>query len=157
MQRLHKEDFALPVEAFIEKYLPQAEGIGAAPVKGHGSNTVLFPIDVGEPFPLYPKILEEYFIKDRPNAELLIYIPEERSARSNIRIVEGILEQYKARNSCVTLQTGVTIDERILFQGADYYITTRSRETVHRTCLADQYGVKVLYGTDWPVFPADLQ
>lgn len=156
-QRQRKKFFSLPVEEFVKKYLPQAEGTGAAPLTGHGSSTIFFPIDIGEPFPLYPKILEEYFTKDRPNAELLIYIPAERSTKVNIRTVECILERYEERDCCVTLQTGVTLDERILFQGANYYITTRSQETVYRTCLAAQYGVKVLYGTDYPLFPDDLR
>lgn len=156
-QRQRKEDFALPVEEFVNQYLPQAEDTGAAPLTGHGSSTIFFPIDIGEPFPLYPKILEEYFSKDRPNAELLIYIPEKLSTQENIRSVERILEQYEARDSCVTLQAGATLDERILMQGADYYVTTRSAETVRRTCLAERYGTRVLYGTDWPLFPENLQ
>lgn len=118
---------------------------------------MLFPIDVGEPFPLYPKILEEYFSQDRPDAELLIYIPAELSTEGNIRTVENILKKHEARDSLVTLQVGVTLDERILMQGADYYITTRSEATVHRTCLAERYGVKVLYGTDWPLFPEGMK
>lgn len=156
-QRQRKEDFALPVEEFAKKYLPLAEGIGAEPLTGHGSNTVFFPIDVGEPFPLYPKILEEYFSKDRPDTELLIYIPEKHSTWENIQKVEEMLKKYEARDSCVTLQVGVTLDERILMQGADFYITTRSAETVRWTCLAERYGAKVLYGTDWPLFPEDLR
>ena len=44
----------------------------------------------------------------------------------------------------------------MLFQMADYFVTTRSRETVRRTCLADLSGTKLLYGTDEPVFPEDL-
>ncbi len=149
-----REDFALPVEAFIEKYLPFTEDTAPG---GSGHNTIYFPVDVGEPFPLYPKVLKEYFQKDRPNAELLLYISVERSAEENIRAVECILEQYEARDSCVTLQTGVTLDERVLFQGADYYVTTRAKETVYRTCLADRYGTKVLYGTDDGLFPDNLQ
>ena len=156
-QQLRKKDFSLPIEEFVKKYLPLAEDTGAAPHQGHGSNTVFFPIDVGEPFPLYPKILGEYFAKDRPDTELLIYIPAERSTEANIRAVERILERYEERDCCVTFQTRVTLDERILFQGANYYITTRSQETVHRTCLAAQYGVKVLYGTDSPLFPENLR
>ncbi len=152
-----RESFALPVEEFIEKYLPQAEDTGATPLSGNGPSTIYFPADVGEPFPLYPKVLEKYFQKDRPNVELLIYIPVERSIEKNIRDVECILEKYEARNSCVTLQTGVTLDERILLQGADYYVTTRAKETVYRTCLADRYGTKVLYGTDDDLFPSSLQ
>ena len=139
------------------KYLPQAEGIRATPREGHGSNTLLFPIDVGEPFPLYPKVLEEYFSEDRPNVELLIYIPEQLSTKENIRAVSAILEKYEARDSCVTFQVGVTLDEHILMQGADYYIATRSEDTVRRSCLADRYGTKVLYGTDLPLFPENLQ
>lgn len=145
------------MEEFIEKYLPQAEDTGATPLSGNGPSTIYFPADVGEPFPLYPKVLEKYFQKDRPNVELLIYIPVERSIEKNIRDVECILEKYEARNSCVTLQTGVTLDERILLQGADYYVTTRAKETVYRTCLADRYGTKVLYGTDDDLFPSSLQ
>lgn len=156
-QRRRKEDFALPVEAFVEKYLPLAENIGAPQTERSGPKTVFFPIDVGEPFPLYPKILEEYFSKDRPDAELLIYVPKKLSTEENIQRVEKILEKYEARDSCVTLQVGMTLDERILMQGADYYITTRSEGTVSRTCLAERYGTKVLYGTDWPLFPEDLR
>jgi virginiamycin A acetyltransferase len=157
IQRQRKKDFYLPVEAFVEKYLPQAEDIRATPREGHGSNILLFPIDVGEPFPLYPKVLEEYFSKDRPNVELLIYIPEQLSTEGNIRAVSAILEKYEARDSCVTFQVGVTLDEHILMQGADYYIATRSEDTVRRSCLADRYGTKVLYGTDLPLFPENLQ
>lgn len=156
-QRRRKKDFALPVEAFVEKYLPLAEDIGAPQTEKSGPKTVFFPIDVGEPFPLYPKILEEYFSKDRPDVELLLYVPKARSTEGNIRCVERILEKYEARDSCVTLQVGMTLDERVLMRGADYYITTRSEGTVSRTCLAERYGVKVLYGTDWPLFPEDLQ
>lgn len=154
-QRQRKEDFALPVEEFAKKYLPLVEGIGSMPK--HGSDTVFFPIDLGEPCPLYPKILEEYFEKDRPDTELLIYVPEKLSTAENIQAIDRILKKHEARDSCVTLQVGITLDERILMQGADYYITTRSEGTVHRTCLAEQYGVKVLYGTDWPLFPDGLQ
>lgn len=156
-QQLRKKDFSLPIRAFVEKYLPQAEDTGTTHLPEHAHNMIFFPIDVGEPFPLYPKILGEYFTKDRPDSELLIYIPAERSTEANIRAVERILKQYEARDSCVTLQTGMDIDEQMMFQGVDYYITTRSRETVQRTCLAAQYGVKVLYGTDLPLFPENLR
>lgn len=156
-QQQRKEDFSLPVEEFVKKYLPQAEDTGATPLLRCGSSIIFFPIDVGDPFPLYPRILEEYFEKDRPNAELLIYIPESLSTQENICIVETILKRHEARDSCITLQVGLTLDERVLMQGADYYITTRGADTVNRTCLAEQFGTKVLYGTDWPLFPEELQ
>lgn len=157
MQWDRREDFALSAEEFAKKYLPLTEDTGASPLPGNGPSTVYFPVDVGEPFPVYPKVLKEFFQKDRPNVELLIYIPAERSTEENIRAIERILEQHEACDSCVTLQTGVTLEECVLFQGADYYVATRAKETVYRTCLADRYGTKVLFGTDDGLFPSDLQ
>lgn len=118
---------------------------------------VLFAVDIGEPYPLYAKVMRQYFEKDRPNTELLLYLPEECSSEENIAVLEEILQKYSHRDCYVTLQAGVTIEEPVLFQGADYFVTTRCRQTVRRTCLADLYGVQVLYGTDEPLFPTELE
>lgn len=34
-----------------------------------------------------------------------------------------------------TLQAGADLDERVLFQMADYYVTTQGRQTVRRICM----------------------
>lgn len=142
-----KEDFLLPPPEFAKKYLPEAEE----------KQVVLFVPDIDEPYPLYSKILGQFFAKDRPNVELLIYLPQEDSTRENLLTLETVLRQYEDRDSYVTMQTGVDLDEHMLFQAADYFVTTRCRETVRRTCLADLYSVKILYGTDEPMFPAGLE
>lgn len=159
IQTAYREDFSLPVEAFVKKHRPQEDNTeGLAPIQRTSKKpVVLFPVDIGDAFPLYPKILDAYFEKDRPRTELLIYLPADRSSAESVRRIEEILERYALRDSLVTFQAGITLDERILFQGADYYVTTRSRETVYRTCLADRWGVKILYGTDDPLFPPELQ
>lgn len=82
---------------------------------------------------------------------LLLYLSKEDSTSDNLRKIEAILQQYEERDCDVVLQTGETWDEHILFQYADYFVTTRSRETVFRTCLADYYHVKIIYGTDEPL------
>jgi len=159
IQMARRRDFNLPAAEFVEKYLPEADNRGGyAPcVKaGDQKEIVLFAADAGKEFPLYPKILREYFEKDRPNTELLIYLPEENSSQQNVQAIETILEEYVSRDSYVTLQTGLSLDEDMLFQAADYFVTARSRQTVRRTCLADRYNVKLLYGTDEPVFPPEL-
>lgn len=159
LQTARREDFALPVEEFAKKYLLVEDNMpNSAPQwTDEKKPVVLFPVDIGDPFPLYSKILDAYFEKDRPQTELLLYLPKERSSGENVRRLESILKRHEARDCFVTLQTGITLDEQLLFQGADYYVTTRSRETVRRTCLADRWGVRVLYGTDDPVFPPELQ
>ena len=160
LQRKCRMDFVLPAEEFVKKHLPQEDEISdiksSAPFTDEEKSVVFFPADVGEPFPLYPKILTAYFKKDRPDAELIIYLPEELSSQDHIDAIENILKKFESRDSYVTFQAGITLDEEMLFQEADFYVTTRSRNTVHRTCLADRYGVKILYGTDSDVFPDKL-
>jgi len=89
-----------------------------------------------DPYPLYPKILKQYFAEDHPKIELLIYLPEPDSSPGNLQILEGIFKKYKERNCNISLEFEKTWDENILFQYADYFITTRSSKTVFRTCLA---------------------
>lgn len=103
-------------------------------------------------YPLYSKILEQYFSEDRPNLALLLYLPAEDSTPENLSAIQKILQQHKTCDCDVILQTGQTLEERALLQAADYFVTTRSRETVFRTCLADLFQTKILYGTDEPVF-----
>lgn len=157
LQIARGEDFALPPRKFVEKYLPEAE----ARLQAHKIDpctdirereTALFIPDFSEPLPLYRKVLAEYFSADRPSLDLLIYLPKSESIPKNLNILSSLLQQYEERDCGVILQTGEDIDEHILFQCADYYITTRSRETVYRTCLADLYQTKILYGTDEPIF-----
>lgn len=154
-----KEDFAISVSKFVEKYLPEAEIlleqfkiIPSFRTSIHEQETVLFIPDFSEPHPLYRKVFAQYFAADRPSKKLLIYIPKTESTPDNLQTIETILQKYGERNCDVVLQSGETWDEHILFQIADYFIASRSRETIYRTCLADLYHVKTLYGTDEPIF-----
>lgn len=159
VQNDRKNDFCLPVQEFIRKYLPKGSGISeyiSSPQAPEDRVCVLFVPDVKALHPLYPKVLKQYFEKDRPHTELLIYLPKEDYNPQLQKRIERILERAGDLDSYVTLQTGEDLDEHMLFQMADYFVTTRSRETVHRTCLADLYGTKLLYGTDEPIFPEDL-
>lgn len=114
--------------------------------------TVLVIPDFSDAYPLYPKILEQYFSENRPNLALLLYLPAEDSTPENLSAIQKILQQHEVCDCDVILQTGQTLEERALFQAADYFVTTRSRETVFRTCLADLFQTKILYGTDEPIF-----
>lgn len=154
-----RNDFLLPVQAFVEKYLPEAEQMEMPSSLCTGypeKKTVLVIPDVECDYPLYPRIFHQYFGQDRPNTELLIYLPEEYSTDEIVYAIEGILKQYEACDSYVTLQTGVTLDERVLFAASDYFVAARGEKTVPRSCLADTYHVRILYGTDEPIFPPGL-
>lgn len=158
LQQTRREDFARPVSEFVDKYLPEAERrleslqIALPRTEVHGQKTVLFIPDFSDPYPLYPKVFEKYFAEDHSDLKLLIYLSARDSTSGHLEILNGILRRYAERDCDVILQTGETWDEHMLFQCADYFITTRSRETVFRTYLADLYQTKILYGTDEPLF-----
>lgn len=157
VQYKRRQDFLRSVSEFVEKYLPEAERrVGCvSPCYATGAprkKSVLLIPDFSDAFPLYPKIFDQYFAEDRPDQELLIYLSEQDSTSEYLKILDSILQRYAERDCDVILQTGETWDEHILFQHVDYFITTRCRETVFRTCLADLHQTKILYGTDEPLF-----
>ena len=159
--RERRDDFFLPPEDFVAKYLPLADSCPPPEdtlqeARIAGRKVVLFVPDVERQWPLYPRVLGEYFSIDRPHAELVLYLPQALSQPKYLRALEAELGKHQARDSYVTLQTGEDWDERVLFQRADYFVTTRAQQTIARSCLADRYGVKILYGTDTQLFPAGL-
>ena len=87
------------MQAFVEKYLPEAEQMEMPSSLCTGypeKKTVLLIPDVECDYPLYPRIFHQYFGQDRPNTELLIYLPEEYSTDEIVYAIEGILKQYEA-------------------------------------------------------------
>jgi len=118
---------------------------------------VLFIPDIGEPHSLYEDVFRQYSAIDRPDVELA-GLPSTGGFRHRTRQkIEAAFGQYENRDSCVTLQVGTTLDERALMRDPDYFATTRSRHTVYRTCLADRYQAKILYGTDKLIFLDELR
>lgn len=145
------KDMLLPVEDFVSKYLPLVCDVNNNE-RINDKKTVLLIPDFDKDFPIWNKVMEEYFSVDRPETKLLIYVPEEMTTDKSINMINELLVKYENVNTYVELQTGVTLDERVLFSVVDYFVTTRSERLVYRSCLSDIYNVKILYGTDIPVF-----
>lgn len=158
LRESRKQDFALPPAEFVKKYLPEAKDcLTSAPVLPRESDRIIILIipDVAEKFPLYPKVFRQFFAMNRTDFELLIYLPKDDSDANTIQRIEQELSWYESSECYVTMQTGTDIDEHVLFTYADYFVTTRDRETIRRTCLCDLHGTKILYGTDEPIFIFD--
>ena len=151
LRAARKRDFALSPAEFVKKYLPEAdERLASVPViqrEGHRRITLIIP-DGMERFPLWQKALRRFFASARSDDELLIYLPEALSTEAIIENIKAVLKQYEAVDCYVMLQTGKDIDEHALFEYADYYMTTRGRETVRRTCLCNLHRTQIVFGTD---------
>ncbi len=67
--------------------------------------------------------------------------------------INNILQKLNCQNNnTIVLHIGDLPNEKPLFKISDFYITSRAKETVLRTCYADEFGVKILSGVDRPVF-----
>ncbi|MEY8356419.1 CatB-related O-acetyltransferase [Lachnospiraceae bacterium 54-53] len=134
-----KADFKLSIEEFTKKHI-------IIPV-------VLFIPDMMNEFPLWKKILDEYFSVSRPTVELILYISVDCLNSGKIEELLEYLSGYEDLDSCVTIQEGTPEDdERSFFASADYFVTTRDEKKVRWIGYANHYNVKILYGTDTPLF-----
>lgn len=158
-KRERRADFSLSAKDFTDKYLPYSDlpELNSISEKDKSAmKAILFFPDLGEPLPLYPEVLRRYFEKDRPNAQMILFIIKENINLKSIENLEREVAKYQNNGNSVKLLSGTNADAAAHMANADYYITTRGRETVKRTCLADLYNTKILYGTDLPIFPEFL-
>ncbi len=152
--------FALPIETFIKRFHRESK-VNVQPLTYKKTKPIylLFP-DFDADYPLIEYILHQFCRKFDPDeAELLLYVNATHDS-----LKETMTKQYTAlinqtlvhignkENHNIKLLVDHLPNERPLFQISDYYITTRAKETIERTCYADMYQVEVLSGVDKPVF-----
>lgn len=152
--------FNQPIDIFIERFYQESK-VEVQPLTYHKTKPVylLFP-DFDDSYPLVEHILRQFCSKFKHNeAELLLYVD---AAEDSLK--DTVSEQYTKQLSSILANIGQSeniniklladhlTDERPLFLISDYYITTRAKETITRTCYADMYQVKVISGVDKPIF-----
>ncbi|MEY8355307.1 CatB-related O-acetyltransferase [Lachnospiraceae bacterium 54-53] len=153
-----QEFFARPVEDFIEAYGAEAKekwNQAVPAMEKDERKSILFLMDPEEPFPLWEKILKEYFRAERERlpSRLVMYIPPSAAAKGFLKVLTDRLKDFKGWEEEALLLEGKESDDlRGLFAAADYFIATRNENNILWTEYADHYDVKLLYGTDIPVF-----
>lgn len=152
----NRKDFTLDIDDFINKHIRKAQNEIKSietlfQLKPEKPVLLVIP-DFDEPYPLYERILKEYFKEKYNELELLIYLSEKYAHKKYEDIISAILLQNEELDCNVTLQTGGIEDERILFKSAQYFVTTRAEETIRYTGYADQFDVHVFAGVDTPIF-----
>jgi len=151
-----KEYFEQNIDDFINKFYPEVFQESVDLINYQGQRPVyLFFSDVHEKYSVTEHVINEYYknlIVDG-NELLLIYLDEDQNTEKSIDEIDSIIKNVGLRNdNNILLQVGGVHNEKSLFSIADYYITTRAKETIRRTCYADEFGVKILSGVDSPIF-----
>lgn len=86
--------------------------------------------------------------------ELLLYVLPDDVAGGNLPVLMEYLSQYEDRECHVTVQEGTDAPDDAFpyFAGADWFVTTRAKQTVQWIGYAYRCRLKILHGTDIPVF-----
>ncbi len=153
-----KEAFLKPVEYFIEAYQKEADEVWNQAVPAFEKDdrkNILFIMDVEEPYPVWQKVIKEYFSSWGiwPETRLILYLLPSSVEKGYKNVIMEFIKDYKDQDAKILLQEGTAEEEiRSLFAAADYFITTRQVKNLLWTEYADHYGVKLQYGTDIPVF-----
>ncbi len=155
----NKELFTLDLEEFVKEF-EQYKNNGdkdsnnsqALNIKTNSQSILLIP-DYNDPYPVYVKAIKEYletYTKD-DDISLIIYIEPDTRINKRIEELEQIIKITDDMPDIVVANEQIT-DESCLFKSSDYFITTRSRQTMRRLDLCDEYEVAGLSGVDQPVF-----
>jgi virginiamycin A acetyltransferase len=153
-----KEELFQPVEQFIDKFQKEAKEAWDQVVPAYEKDTrknLLFIMDATEPFPVWQKVVKEYLSLKETGEEsrLILYLSTPSVEQGHKDMLLDALKDYKGLgDDIIILDSLPSEDVRGLFATADYFITTRQEKNLLWTEYADHYGVKLLYGTDIPVF-----
>lgn len=140
------------IDAFYENSL--SEEVPALNYKKVKPVYLFFP-DIDDKYSLTEHVIKNYCDKfgKSNKVELLMYLNDSPDVDRLVNKLNIIMKKLNCEeNQNIRLIIDRLIDEKPLFKIADFYITSRAKETVLRTCYADEFGVKILSGVDRPVF-----
>mgnify|MGYP000906029640 CR=1 FL=1 len=136
------------IDQFYEENSPEIPALNYNKTKP----ICLFFPDFDDSYPVTEHVIRN-FCKCEDDIELMMYLNSGTKTEGYVQQIQRILKKLKSEdNNNIVLLIDQELDERSLFNIADFYITSRAQATVTRTCLADKYNVKICSGVDDPIF-----
>lgn len=148
--------FSEDIEVFINKFYPNAfekkEQLTSLNLELRNTTYLFFP-DFEENFSIWQKVIKTYCstFSEVDDVTLLIFIEKTDKVQNYLNQLENVVNSYQNCPDIYVLCDKI-YDERLLFMQADYFITSRSINTVRRITYADEFSVKILSGVDIPIF-----
>jgi len=146
------EWFKKDVDEFIEKFYDGKKQALDNVMYEHNKIRMLFFPDFNEPYPVWRKVLKEYsetFSEDS-DITLVVRIRSDANFNNNITLIEEELKKYD--KSDIVVIKGELKTEEALFKDMDYFIATRSVNTIDFIEFANRNNTVILSGTNTPIF-----
>lgn len=148
----NKEWFNKSVDEFTNKFYLGEKKCQDIKVAKKEKSLLFYP-DFNGIYPVWKKVVTEYINKflSEDNISLILRIPENNDFENKIKMITDLISETPDLPDILVLNDLVD-DERIIFKEVDYYITTRSIDTIRHVEMADEFNVNILSGVDIPVF-----
>lgn len=140
----NKEWFQKDIDKFIREFYHKSD-IPKELIMKKKKKSILFIPDFYESYPVWKKVITEYineFTGD-DDITLILRIQQDVNFKKNIKLIEELIIGIDDLPDILVLND-VMDDERSLFKNVDYFITTRSAETIRYVEMADESNVKIL-------------
>ncbi len=155
-----KEDFMIPVEEFVEKYLPETVNdkvYSTFDIDRMTEDKVprfLFYTDFDQPYPITEHVISEFAKRyNKHDAELILYCPSDSEYYTeSMERLGQIFDRFSEVDSLVNIVDSPVESDVQLISGVDAYITNRAPGCIRRCEIASRYGKRILSGVDRPVF-----
>lgn len=152
------EDIEKFCDAFYEKYKEEKENIKEYELDKLEHNFLFFS-DIAESYSICERVLDQFLnkYKDSSDCQLILFI-DKSFAQDNCDIIDDFYKKVecKSKKDEVLCKLKIIIDNsdkvRSLFMTVDYYITSRSKETVLYSEYAEEFRVKIISGVDTFIF-----
>jgi virginiamycin A acetyltransferase len=147
--------FSYDLDRFIDRFYDEPQsGPAIAPIPLEvKSKVILIVSDDDYPSPVIDKVILEYLDRFRADDDITLLIKTD-CPETTESLISKYRETVSAHPGCPHIHfinTGAH-QEKNLFKQIDYFVATRSRDTMRYIDYADEFGVNILAGVNIPVF-----
>jgi len=150
---INKRWFGEGIDDFIKNFEVGVKNIDKEGIRmERKSMSALLIPDFDDPYPVWINVINQYLqhFSSSHDISLLIRVEQNNSFENNIKKIQQLLLQKDLPD--ILIINDPVEEEKDLFIGIDYFITTRSVRTLEYMDYAAEYGVKILSGVDVPIF-----
>ncbi len=150
--RKNIENFKCDINEFIDMYYNKPDDPPKISFTKRSKSIIFYP-DFDQPYPVWPRVINEYTnnYSNSNDITLILRIPQNDEFHARVDRINQIMSE-KPDNPDILIYSDFVEDERSCFKEVEYFITTRSIDTIKYVEYADEFDIIILSGVDIPNF-----
>ncbi|MDU2063435.1 MAG: CatB-related O-acetyltransferase [Sporomusaceae bacterium] len=144
--------FTSDINAFIDKFYEEKKPVQSI-LQYKKKRSILLVPDFDQPYSIWEKVVKEYTERFTSEDEvtLILWVPKGVAYTSNLEELAQVIAGGDDTPDIVVVND-LLEDKRALFVDVDYFIPTRSLDSMEYIDYANEFNVEILSGVDIPIF-----